>query len=129
MIINLLGAGLGLVLLFSNGAFSQAIIKNSITKKNPVILSALFLLVLGVFYFVDILKIYPSNQQIPSPLLLIRKSQLDFWTIAPPAIRFHVLQPIWGVLIGVVLFKFYQQLDRFSKNEKVKQPLIFFRTI
>lgn len=110
LIINLLGAALGLILLYANGhKVKLAIIE---WYQSPVNITAFILsLILLLFYFSGVLCIYPVDGQIQPPLLLIRNIQPDFWTIAEPNIKFHVLRPFWGILAGGLLFLFYKRLN------------------
>lgn len=110
LIINLLGASLGLILLYASGHQVKPKIfewYQSSVKITTLLLSLILLL----FYFYGLLSIYPINGQIQPPILLIRKIQPDFWTIAEPNIKFHVLRPFWGTLISILLFHFYKRID------------------
>ena len=110
LIINLLGTALGLILLFANGLKAKLPIIE--WYQSPVsIITFILSLFLLLFYFNGILSIYPIDGQIQPPLLFIRNIQPDFWTIAEPDIKFHVLRPFWGILIGILLYFFYRRID------------------
>lgn len=110
LIINQLGASLGLVLLYANGLQVKPKILEWYQSAVNITLFLLSLILL-LFYFNGVLSIYPINEQIQPPLLLIRNVQPDFWTVAEPDIKFHVLRPIWGTLIGILLFLFYKKME------------------
>jgi len=112
VIINLLGAALGLILLYAIG--HQVKSKIFEWHQSPINITTFLLsLILLIFFSNGVLGIYPTDGQIQPPLLLIRNIQPNFWTVAEPNIQFHVLRPFWGTLIGILLFLFYKRIDIF----------------
>lgn len=110
VIINLLGAALGLILLYAVG--HQVKPKILEWYHSPVNITTFLLsLILLIFYFNGVLSIYPIDGQIQPPLLLVRNIQPNFWTVAEQDIKFHVLRPSWGILTGILLFLFYKRID------------------
>ena len=113
VIINLLGAALGLILLFSNGLKTTT--SNTKILRNPVTLSSLILLaIFAGLYSTGKLAIFPNAEGNQAPILLVRKVQPGFWTIVPPEVKFHVLRPLAGLVIGLILFQFYKALNKLS---------------
>lgn len=108
VIIDLIGAALGLLLLWSVG------IKEVVTQQKwfqtPTFIGFSILTVAVIIsYITGVLAIYPSESETQAPILLIRKIQESFWTIIHPNVKFHVVQPLEGVLILGGLFYFYSQ--------------------
>ncbi|MFK7978811.1 MAG: VanZ family protein [Saprospiraceae bacterium] len=108
VIIDLIGAALGLLLLWSVG------IREKITQQKwfqtPTFIGFTILsITVLVAYLTGFLAVYPSESETQAPLLLIRKIQENFWTIIHPNVKFHVVQPLEGMLILGGLFYFYSQ--------------------
>jgi len=108
VIIDLIGAALGLLLLWSVG------IRDRITSQKwfqtPTFIGFIILTsAVIIAYLTGILAIYPSESETQAPILLIRKIQENFWTIIHPNVKFHVVQPLEGVLILGGLFYFYSE--------------------
>ncbi len=116
LIINLLGAALGLILLFSNGFQNKLEIRNWF--QSPVLFTTSFCsFLLIVFYSIGIFRVFPDNDvQVQAPLLLVRNIQPHFWTTDEPDIKFHVIRPFFGVLIGFILYHFYRKIDSLSNR-------------
>jgi len=110
VIINLLGAGLGLIFLYASGCQ----LKRKISKwyQSPVSIITTFIsFFFIIFYSLGILRIFPEDTLVQAPLLLVRNMQLDFWTIAEPDIRFHVIRPFFGLILTVTLYHLYKKID------------------
>lgn len=108
VIIDLIGAALGLLLLWSVG------IKDKISQQKwfqtPTFIGGAILTgAVTIAYLTGLLAIYPSDAETQAPILLIRKIQENFWTIIHPNVKFHVVQPLEGILILGGLFYFYSQ--------------------
>ncbi len=101
VITNLLGAGLGLILLriFQiRQKVKPRIIRNGFLI--PLLsLVALVSIALGT----KILSVYPSDDS----FMLVKKIQEGWWTTVPPDVTFHVVQPLEGLLIISLLFLIY----------------------
>lgn len=116
VVINLLGAALGLIILFAVGWKSK---KKLVTKWYKTLVSkvvfGLFAL-LFLLYIFGLLSIYPYIEDPQAPLLLIKKIQPEFWTIVHPDVKFHVLRPWSGVAISILLYQFYKRMGA-GENE------------
>ena len=104
----MIGAALGLLLLWSVG------IKEKVTEQRwfqtPTFIGFTILTIaVVVAYLTGFLAVYPSESATQAPILLIRKIQKSFWTIIHPNVKFHVVQPLEGMLILGGLFYFYAQ--------------------
>lgn len=120
--INLLGAALGILLLYANGYSNEPKIRRWY-QSIITVYTAFIILIASFFYLTGILNIYPTEGIIQAPLLLVREIQTDFWTMDGPNVKFHVLRPFWGVLISVLLFHFYYRIEGFFIKEKPKIQL------
>jgi len=115
VIINLLGAALGLILLYSNGLQTKQEINHRF--QSPTIFATVFIsLLFIILYILGIFRIFPDNLEIQAPLLLVRKVQSSFWTIAEPDIKFHAIRPFFGLILGIILYHFYRGLDTLSNR-------------
>ncbi len=118
VIIDLIGAALGLILFWVSGI-------KDVTSNKKWFQTATFLgfsiLTVGVViaYLTGNLAIYPSESETQAPILLIRKVQESFWTIIHPNVKFHVVRPLEGLLILGGLFYFYSQ-QVFGKGLNLK---------
>lgn len=106
VIIDLIGATLGLLLFWISG------LKDTMTNQKwyqtPTFIGFFLVTsIVAVTYFTNILAIYPSEAVKQVPILLVREIQENFWTIAYPNIKFHVVRPFEGALILTLLFYFY----------------------
>jgi len=115
VIINLLGAALGLILLYSNGLQTKQEISHWFPS--PIIFITLFTsLLLIILYNLEIFAIFPKQEGIQAPLLLIRRLQSNFWTVGEHDIKFHVIRPFSGLILGIILYHFYRSLDTLSNR-------------
>ena len=111
IVINLLGGALGLVSLriFDVGQlwprwqlpFNRRIVV-AVALIGGVVLS---IFTLGWF------RIYPDDGSGMEPLfLLVRKAPTAFWSVIPPEIVFHIIEPLEGIVMVVLLLLIYQGL-------------------
>jgi VanZ family protein len=111
VILNLLGAVFGLLLIQSlNLKFSLRPFRKWIIS--PAWTAFFFLVgIMGVLWILGLMDLYPPETGDPAPILLVRTPPDGFWTEIPPAIRYHVVQPVEGVIWITGLFLFYGRLD------------------
>lgn len=108
IIIDLIGAAMGLFLYWASGI-------RSIKSERKWFQTATFIgfavltTVTIIAYLSGQLAVYPVEGGTNPPILLIRKIQESFWTIIHPNVKFHVVQPLEGLLILGGLFYFYTQ--------------------
>lgn len=108
IIIDLIGAALGLLLLWIIGVKDK--VSNQKWFQTPTFIGFIGLTTLTIIaYLTGILAIYPSESDPQAPILLVRKIQENFWTIIHPNVKFHVVRPLEGMLILGSLFYFYSQ--------------------
>lgn len=116
VIIDLIGATLGLLLFWISGV--KDVITNQKWFQTPTFIGFSIVTIVFVWaYQIGLIAIYPSETQ--APILLVRRLQEGFWTIAYPNIKFHVVRPLEGFLILTLLFYFYtEQVFRDVLNRK-----------
>ena len=108
VIIDLIGAALGLILFWVSGI--KDMVSNKKWFQTPTFIGfSILILAAIVAYLTGILAIYPSESAEQAPILLIRKIQENFWTITHPNVKFHVVSPLEGILIVAGLFYFYSK--------------------
>lgn len=102
VITNLLGAAMGLLILRTLRFPETENRKNTLVKAFVIPLLAFIILVVGML-MTKILSVYPADDK----FTLVRKIQEGFWTTVPPKVRFHVLDPLEGLLIISAMFLIY----------------------
>jgi len=112
VIINMLGVLFGLLMIRTTEKVhalarneSRSIWKNSVVK-GCIGLFVLFVLLWGV----NILTIYPDASGNNGPILLVKKIQTSFWTNIHPNITYHVVRPLEGMIVLILLYLFYLPL-------------------
>lgn len=119
VILDVLGGGLGLVLIATYSPNLQLSISRR-SKKIMFLVVAFIFILLVLLYYMGILTIYPVAGIEEAPFQLIRIYVPTFWKTIPPNIVYHVVQPFEGLLILGLLAFCYGYLDRFSVP---KRPL------
>ena len=105
VITNLVGGVFGLLLLKSFGVGQHVNLtwsKSSGIKGLVVVCGLVFGLWLSGF-----LSIYPSEI---STIQLVSKELTGFWNEVPPEVVFHIVRPLEGFIITVMLFFFYSRI-------------------
>ncbi len=116
--LNLLGAGAGVLLIFvmNDNAIEIRRIK---WYRSPAVLTGLGLLTV---FFVLLLtqKISINPVETPVTWFSINRKSLpdDFWTEAYPGRRFHILKPIEGIMVMILLFAGFSVLDLSVKPQR-----------
>ncbi|NNC84631.1 MAG: VanZ family protein [Bacteroidia bacterium] len=114
VIINLIGAAIGVLVL--------ATLLSKLLKSNKTFfrsftfyfLCLMALVVLALFGF-NILSMYPVSNE--STFALVKVVPEGFWSIPPgPYVKYHVVMPLEGILIIVVLCLFYSRLDNLIES-------------
>jgi len=119
VVINLLGAALGVILLWISGVIATKPIYKPWYKSMPV---KFCLVVVGiglVLFATGTLSFYPDNSE-SSPLLFSRELSHGFWKTVPGPtwVTFHVMQPIEGLISLFYLFSFYLMMDYVNAGSK-----------
>lgn len=104
VIADLLGGILGLIVVKLTLQIQEANIKtfNSWTVSHLIL--ALFLL---VTYSTGHWSIYPNEH---TSIVLVKKSFNDFWTTIHPGVTYHVVRPLEGIVIILVLILIFRKL-------------------
>lgn len=122
MILNLLGAGLGMVAILIL-LKEEMPIKRRNLKKSPEILAIAFTgIFLLVLYLVGEFRWNPVREgsEVISPWLTAHRKQLPegFWTEVYKGRIIHIMDHIEGLVVMMVLFVFYYLLDYFAAKGK-----------
>ena len=111
VVINLLGGVWGLLWLWSSNIFP--VVKN---KKNriPIIISAVVILLSLIALFSSgTLALYPSSNGETALYLLSKTPPIQgFWSLVYPDVVYHVIKPVEGVILILLLFLFYSGLGK-----------------
>lgn len=116
VIINMLGAVMGLLLLRSQGIFEiESPVKwyKSSWFKGVFVLS---IIILGLWLFGQ-LSFYPTENDVVFEF--IREFTPGFWREIPPKVLFHVIQPLEGLIILIILFGFYNKIRLRSETNNL----------
>ncbi|MBT8233419.1 MAG: hypothetical protein HKO66_00850 [Saprospiraceae bacterium] len=116
VIINLLGVALGLIILRSKGILGFRKVPKGVKSPQFIALS-ITALIIGILFLIEQLTIYPSAYDHPVLFEFIRDFKPGFWRIVHPNVNFHVVQPLEGMIILVLLFAFYTGIEgKISEN-------------
>jgi len=126
IILNLIGAGAGIVLVF---VISDNVIEIRRIKwyKSPAILTGLGLLII---FFMLLMSGKMTINPLDTPgsenwFSLNRKTMPDdFWTTAYPGRVFHILKPFEGIILLILFFAGFFILDLFSHESPSKQDIL-----
>lgn len=112
IILDLLGAAIGLSIIISHAKN----LNNPIPKrwyKSPIFLTIAGIIVSTYLLLkTSILQVYPIQEGNSNAILLVKKMELDFWThIKHLHVKFHIVQPLEGVIIISLLLVTYWIFD------------------
>lgn len=117
VILNVIGVGLGLLLIFSDGfyVYRMEIIKwyKSVTNISLIVL----VIIIGILFFSSVIQLYPSVDGSDNYFVLVKVKEVGFWRFVNETIgRFHVVRPLEGIIIIVILTLFYSSMDRVARS-------------
>ncbi len=117
VIINLIGAAFGLIIIkIMNPVFRKFSWK--VFLRSPLFYCLINLgLLIAIAFAVNLIGLYPNNTQ--AQYLLVKKLPIQFWSTVYPEIVYHIVLPLEGLLLTLVLFIFYSGLEK-STNALVK---------
>jgi len=117
IVLNLIGGGLGVLLLFSTGFYIFRTERKAWYKSLVNIALIVLTIAIGILLLTSTIQYYPAEDGTAGHLILI-KEQLDgFWKEVPSLnTRFHVLRPLYGMIIIILLGLFYSSMDRVVKS-------------
>ncbi len=117
VILNIIGAGLGLVLIFSNGfEVYRAEIRKWYRSGTNIALMA-FVIVIGLLFITSVIQIYQSEDTTNGYFVLVKVKETGFWKFVNSSIgRFHVVRPLEGTIIIILLMLFYSTMDRITRS-------------
>lgn len=114
VVINMVGAAFGLIMIFIYNPISNPFSWSAF--RSSKLCWFLIALILGVTaLFVSGLASYHPTE---SSWFILQKEVIPwFWYELPPAVVFHVMTPLEGVIIVLFLLLFFSKLDKGSKNK------------
>lgn len=112
VIINLLGAALGLILLRIMDIGQIGVQRKKWIKTAPAIVTILLSGVVFILWKVGILFVYPPAGGLNEGFLLVKKVPPGFWSIIHPNVTYHVIQPLEGIILLTIFFAFYAGLGK-----------------
>jgi hypothetical protein len=122
VVINLLGASLGLLILRSRDV--KAHVNYSKWIDSPASLAMLFG---SVFLITGLLtgwiSIWPSDSEEEGFVLFefVKQKESGFWTSLPPNVKFHVMRPVEGFITVLILFNVFKNIGyKFATDEEKK---------
>lgn len=125
IIIDLLGAALGLIIVATYIGKEQDKVSNKIRKPNffrknaSVILGTIFIIILSaIAYFQGYLVIDSVKGEEHALFPLVRKEQIGFWKELRFGIKYHVIRPLEGIITIVILLRIYAIMDTVCAVEK-----------
>ena len=107
VITNLLGAALMLVYLRTYDFGQPRVSAKKWFNTAPFYVTIALGTLIIALYQGGILGIYPAEEALQRPFLLVRVIPPGFWSVIPPEIVYHVVQPLEGTIITVLLLVFY----------------------
>lgn len=113
VILNLLGAGLGVLLIFSSGFYLLRIHRKK-WYRSAVNITLIFLIIAVLILFqTSVISLYPSEDGSYCSFILIKIQETGFWKpVTSLDTRFHVVRPLEGTIIIILLLMFYSTMDR-----------------
>lgn len=118
VIINLLGAALGLVFLRSMDLGQIGVKRQRWIWTIPTFTIGIITMLVFILWKIGILFVYPPIEELTNIILLVKKVPTGFWSIDPYA-TFHIVEPLEGIVILTLLFCFYSGLGKTLENKKI----------
>jgi len=113
VILNLIGAGLGVVFVFVTSDFNST--KYHVFRKPSFWFLVFLIVVVSCATFSGVFALYPveANASGNEPLLILNRSEpeVNFWTKLGYGRVYHIIRPVEGVIIMCILFAVYHLLD------------------
>jgi hypothetical protein len=120
ILLNLLGAGVAVISIYLTTGISYP---SKLKKKSilVVIISMLFLgSLFAILYLGNFIQWYPDSEGDPARWFSINRTpELNtFWTQAYKGKYLHIIRPLEGILISLVLFGYYFMLDLLAVSRR-----------
>ena len=110
VILDLLGGILGVLLILANKPVINEL-KYKRARKHMMYSALILVILLGFAFLTGIVVVYPMEGIPEAPFQLIREYDPSFWRVVPPNVQYHVVRPLEGIFIILLLFIFYSRLD------------------
>ena len=123
VILNLLGAGFGVVFLLACGVVSRPR-TNRVWYANPVVLTVLALAAgLAVMFQLDLLGMYPGAADQAAWGVVVKEYPAGFWSYIPHLrVQYHIILPIEGVFLTAMLLALYYPIDTLARYHHQTNP-------
>jgi len=124
VVINLLGASLGLLIIRSMDVKARVSYPKWINS--PASITMIFgsgILLLGLVS--GWINIWPSDLGENDNVIFefVKKKEKSFWTSLPPNVKFHVMRPIEGFIAVIILFNIFKNIGYKFATEYEKKNL------
>jgi len=109
VILDLIGAAFGLILIRS---FNPSIAKFKTWFNKPIAFTSLGIgLMVGLLHLLGKLRFY-TDTSVEAWFTLVKKTPGSFWSEVPPKITFHIVEPLEGLVLIVLLLLFFTGLRK-----------------
>lgn len=113
VVTNLIGAVYGLLLI---GSFGIANRPNVPWYRSTGIYAFIIMVIaVWVMWYTGYMSIYPSQD---STIQLVSKELDGFWHTVPPKVTYHVVRPVEGVMMVMILWVFYSKIGVSNQSKK-----------
>lgn len=109
VVTNLIGGAFGLLLIRSFAIKSETINFKSFFQTTTFKILALFFIALSLLIATGYLSIYPIENS-DNLWSLVRKMPPGFWSNIHPNVTYHVMLPIEGTIITILMILFYRKI-------------------
>lgn len=111
VVLNFLGAVLGVLVIGAWSDRSVTVPRHRSHWNGLLIAGALLLLLLA--WSANVIDFVPPQHTLaPAPLTLVRKASTGLWASIPMGLQFHILRPLPGLGLLLLLTALYYPLDR-----------------
>lgn len=107
VVTNLVGAVFGLLFLWSFGIKETN--KPNFLKSSAFYALVILFLVVTITCISGVLSIYPSDT---TTFQIVREIPTGFWSTVHPNVTYHVMMPLEGMLVTILLMLFYYQIGK-----------------
>jgi len=114
VIINLIGAAFGLILIRCLNPLVKHYKGIRFLKSPAIILSFSVCLVILSSFITSLIGLYATNSD--ATYVLVKKMPSSFWTEIPTKVLYHIVLPIEGLIITILLLLFYSKICKGCKS-------------
>jgi len=123
VVIDLIGSTAGLIMVWAYNSRNQFLVSRKTEIKVLITIVAFTIMFITFLFLSEMMSVYPNDN---IPVNLIREVNTDFWSYFPPKrrphnIKFHVIQPIEGIIIIVSLLLLFSGIGKNNIDQEFKQ--------